>query len=643
MLNIPWRASARTIALAASVALIFGFTASPAHAAADSAPTADFSLLAAWADTSSTTETDYALVSDAAGLHRFDGQAWTTVDLPTAVACIDPGCTNVSAGRVSSAGVVSLISGKTVALYSLKDNAAVVSGGVQSSLTLPADAEQISANATVVAYKSAAVWYSWSFGSAAPTALADDKLTQDLVIAGADLCDDNDTSFPVAGLVEAGPYVEDGLLSVGYWFGWGWVTDGEFVAGDVLQTARATGRYVVASVSHVGENGVVEGASVNVRTLETEDRWVSSKVPGNGALLSVTPNGVLTEANGTYSWLPIIQPTEDDPDLGLGTTTTVALGGYSKLEFVANLGSGTPIAKFTDAQGVVGLARLTYNGTTASLTEITHLKVVGSEVSITGNPVVGQALSAVSGDWAPAGATLAYQWSANGVALAGATSATYVVGEADLGKAITVQVTGTKTGYETAATTSEATVAVTAAVPEIVAGTVSITGTAAVGQKLSASLADWPTDATFTYQWLRGTTVVGSNASYTVTAGDAGNQLSVRVTGTVSGAADLVATSAAVSVPAATGKQFAAAPRPVILGSARLNHTLLVYPGWWRPAPVKLSVQWYRDGVAIRGATKAYYRLGRADRGARITVAVTGTKSGYVTTTKVSSATGTVR
>ena len=56
--------------------------------------------------------------------------------------------------------------------------------------------------------------------------------------------------------------------------------------------------------------------------------------------------------------------------------------------------------------------------------------------------------------------TLAYQWKANGVAITGATAATYKPVAAHAGKTLTVTVTGTKTGYTTTAKTSTATAAV---------------------------------------------------------------------------------------------------------------------------------------------------------------------------------------
>jgi subtilisin family serine protease len=65
-----------------------------------------------------------------------------------------------------------------------------------------------------------------------------------------------------------------------------------------------------------------------------------------------------------------------------------------------------------------------------------------------------------------------------------------------------------------------------------------ISGTAAIGKKLTATAGTWdPADVTLAYQWLRdGQPIAGATAStYTVAKADAGTTLSVRVTATAAG------------------------------------------------------------------------------------------------------------
>jgi hypothetical protein len=646
MLNNLSRTVVRSIAVAAAVALAFGSTATPVRAAdLDPIPTPDFTVVAAWADTTAATETDYVLVKDAAGLHRFAGNSWTAVNLPASVACADAGCSNVSIGRVSGAGVASVLSGQNVALYNLRTNAADSGSG----LVLPADAEQVSANATLVVYQAGGSWFSWAYGDADPVAIPAYEVPI-TVIAGADSTDEVYGSNDADRLTVVGasnPCTDDACTTrdatqvvVAH--------PGDAPAelrtiGEVakLEAFDAAGGLVLTKISYRADQDYPNGASgLWVTHLRSEPAWAVAQDVTLGSLVSFTPNGVLTgTTDDVFTWFPISLDSEGTGALSFAGPETLDTTGYTGLAFVANQSSGTPVTKYTDSAGVVGLARVSVDAKHgASLVEITHLVVDGTQPRISGKTVFGETLSADAGTWAPADAALTYQWYAGGVAIADATGSNYTLTAAEIGKLITVTVTGAKTGYVSDVETSEATLAVT----DIAPGTVAISGTAAVGQALSTTLTGWPAGATFAYQWQRGTTVVGTGATYTVAAADAGSQLTVTVTATLTGHSKLVATSAGVNI-AAAGKQFAAAPRPVILGSARVGGVLVALPGLWRPVPVKLSIQWYRGGVAIAGATKVIYRPTQADRGSRITVALTGSKSGYVPTTKVSAPTGTIR
>lgn len=83
--------------------------------------------------------------------------------------------------------------------------------------------------------------------------------------------------------------------------------------------------------------------------------------------------------------------------------------------------------------------------------------------SITGTAQVGQTLTAANGTWTGRETPqLKRQWSANGVPIDGATGATYVPVVADIGKTITVTVTGVNI-IGKASATSAATAAVIAA------------------------------------------------------------------------------------------------------------------------------------------------------------------------------------
>jgi hypothetical protein len=170
--------------------------------------------------------------------------------------------------------------------------------------------------------------------------------------------------------------------------------------------------------------------------------------------------------------------------------------------------------------------------------------LVGGAPTITGTPRVGSILTARPGSWSPAPVTLSYQWYSSGAAVTGATSATYKLAAADLGKAITVKTTARKVGYSVASKTSRPTAPVANNV--LTAPRPSITGTAAVGRTLTAKAGTWsPAGVTLAYQWNRnGSPIPGATASsYKAVLADLGSVLSVRVTGRKSGYLVKAATS----------------------------------------------------------------------------------------------------
>ena len=64
-------------------------------------------------------------------------------------------------------------------------------------------------------------------------------------------------------------------------------------------------------------------------------------------------------------------------------------------------------------------------------------------VGITGTFSAGQVLTANAGNWAPAGATLTYQWMRGRALISGATSSTYTVQAGDVNQDLLCIVTAT--------------------------------------------------------------------------------------------------------------------------------------------------------------------------------------------------------
>ena len=168
--------------------------------------------------------------------------------------------------------------------------------------------------------------------------------------------------------------------------------------------------------------------------------------------------------------------------------------------------------------------------------------------TISGTAQVGQTLTAstsgISDSDGLINATFTYQWIANDgtedTDIQNATGSTYNVGADDEGKTIKVRVSFTDDGGNQETRTSDVTVAVAAIPNSAATGAPTISGTAQVGQMLTASTSgisdsDGLTNVTFTYQWLSSdgasdSDISGASSStYTLVESDEGKTIKVRV------------------------------------------------------------------------------------------------------------------
>ncbi|MFT3888917.1 MAG: alkaline phosphatase [Arachnia sp.] len=161
-----------------------------------------------------------------------------------------------------------------------------------------------------------------------------------------------------------------------------------------------------------------------------------------------------------------------------------------------------------------------------------------------------------------------------------------------------------------------------------------VTGTARVGSTLTAAVEAWTPSASTTYRWLRdGKGIAGATSkSYTLTKADAGREISVRAWGSRAG----YTPTSRTSKPVVVAKVLSATPTPAVSGTAKVGSKLTVKVGTWQPAPVKVGYQWLRDGKAISKATKSSYTVTGSDAGKKISVKVTGSRSGYVSVSRTS-------
>ena len=145
-------------------------------------------------------------------------------------------------------------------------------------------------------------------------------------------------------------------------------------------------------------------------------------------------------------------------------------------------------------------------------------------------------LSGIADEDGVTNAVLAYQWQADGADIPGETLNCYTPDDADEGKTISVRVTFTDDAGHEETLTSAATDAVEARPNRPATGALTITGTARVGELLTADVssigdADGLDKAAFAYQWQADSTDLpgATGSSYTLAASDEGKAMSVTV------------------------------------------------------------------------------------------------------------------
>lgn len=242
---------------------------------------------------------------------------------------------------------------------------------------------------------------------------------------------------------------------------------------------------------------------------------VQPSLVGNGAVGSV-----VTCNQGTWSGSP--SPTFSynfrangvSVQSGASNTYTPLIGDDTK--------TLTCLVTATNSQGSAS------EGTSNSLVVGTApVNTVAPTLSPSGTQSTGTLITANVGTWSgTATITYEYKWTRNGVEISGATASTYTIQVADDGTTIRVEVKGTN-AYGTSAfiASSNSVTATNAVAPSNTVAPV-ISGTAVVGQTLTSTTGTWSGTApiTYSYQWKRGATNIGTNSStYTLVQADAGN------------------------------------------------------------------------------------------------------------------------
>ena len=224
---------------------------------------------------------------------------------------------------------------------------------------------------------------------------------------------------------------------------------------------------------------------------------------------------------------------------------------------------------------------------------------------------VGATLTSTPPSWNQADVAMTYQWLRDGQAILGATGTTYVLTTADFGKAISLRVTGKKSGFSDGVTVSSP-IGTTAGGALQATVQPTITGTPKVGSLLQVTAGTWSQPSpTLKYQWLRtGAPIPGATTSiYKLAPEDAGKDVSVTVLASKSGYADGSASAQAVAIAKMTSTTTSAfSSLRVKRGKTVKVGVTVVIPGVLTPSGV-MKIQ---DGVkTIKTFTMDPFRKGK--------------------------------
>ena len=373
-----------------------------------------------------------------------------------------------------------------------------------------------------------------------------------------------------------------------------------------------------ASAAVTAANNPATGAPTISGTAQVGETLTAS-TPG------IADSDGLTNVTFTYQWLA------DDAAISGATASTHTL-------VAADAGKAIKVqVSFTDD---AGNAETLTSGASAAVTAANN-PATGAP-TISGTAQVGETLTASTPGIADSdgltNVTFTYQWLADDAAISGATASTHTLVAADAGKAIKVQVSFTDDAGNAETLTSGASAAVTAA-NNPATGAPTISGTAQVGETLTASTtgiadSDGLTFATFTYQWIKldsnlnDSDISGATGStYTLVAADAGTGIKVRVSFTDdAGNTESLTNESALIVMAANNPATGA---PTISGTAQVGETLTASTTGIADSDgltfTTFTHQWLADDAAISGATASTHTLVAADAGTGIKVRVSFT------------------
>jgi hypothetical protein len=511
-------------------------------------------------------------------------------------------------------------------------NAAILTVNVPPAITAQPANQTVSAGQsatfTVVASGSGTLTYQWSKNGAAISGATSSSYTTPVTTAS-----DNGAQFTVAVTGSGGTVTSGAAILT--------VNTPPTISAQPVNQSVTVGQTAGFSVAASGsgtlsyqwkKNGTAIGgatsASYTTPATVAGDNGATFTVTVSNSAGSVTTNAAtLTVTSAPVAPSITAQPASQAVTAGQTASFSVTATGTATLSYQwkkngAAIAGGTSASYTTPATAASdngALFTVTVTNTTGNVTSNAATLTVNVPPSITTQPVsktVTAGTAATFSVTAAGSGSLAYQWSKNGAAVSGATSASYTTPAAvasDNGALFTVTVTNTVG----AVTSSAATLNVN--VPPSIT-TQPASKTVSAGQTATFSVAATGT-ATLTYQWSKnGAAVTGAtSASYTTpaaTASDNGALFTVTVTNAYGSVTSGSATLTVSSPPSITTQP---ASQSVTAGQTATFSVVATGTG-------TLTYQWLKNGTNVTGATSASYTTpatSGADNGSKFSVTVT--------------------
>ena len=444
---------------------------------------------------------------------------------------------------------------------------------------------------------------------------------------------------------------EDGLTDAV--FSYQWLADDADIQGETASTYTLVtddvGKAIKVRVSFTddatNEETLTSAATAAVAARPNSLATGAPTISGTaqvGETLTAATTGIsdedgLTDAVFSYQWLA------DDADIQGETASTYTL-------VTDDVGKAIKVrVSFTD--DATNEETLTSAATAAVAAKPNSLATGAPTIS--GTVQVGETLTAnttgIDDEDGLTNAVFGYQWLADDADIQGETASTYTLVTDDVGKAIKVRVSFTDDATNEETLTSAATAAVAAKPNSLATGAPTISGTAQVGETLTANTTgisdeDGLTDAVFGYQWLADDAdIQGETAStYTLVTDDVGKAIKVRVSFTDDATNEETLTSAATAAVAAKPNSLATGA-PTISGTVQVGETLTAHTKGISDedglTDAVFGYQWLADDADIQGETASTYTLVTDDVGKAIKVRVSFTDDATHEETLTSAAT----